>query len=424
MRLDHLVRLISQQWAIHPDVLENWCQILDAKLSGMEIPTELAALGGRNNPGNDEPFIREGNLAVVPVVGTLVKANTLFSCDATYNELRQAVTAAENAKGIDGILLDGDTPGGAVSGLQETGDFLARVNQRKPVFGWVDDLAASAGYWLLSQTRMIGAHVAADVGSIGILTVHYDRSGRDQQAGVKRTVLAVGDFKAAGNDTGPLSKESLGYIMERLNATYGLFRAAVTSGRKQLSDQAILDMQSRIYKATQAKELGLIDHVMGREEYLALIQRQLRGTVSVPISKGATAMTLEELREQNPDLVAQIEAAAREGMIAKADADTQCTEAVSAENERLIGLVSAAFGEESGTKFKAVAAKGLTAEDLQDLGITLAQVQEGDAESRAAILAGLSDAAPNGLNTAQPEGGEAAERKQAVSAIAAGGSVQ
>jgi signal peptide peptidase SppA len=400
MRLDHLVRLISQQWAIQPDVLENWCQILDAKLSGHSIPAEFTAAIGKERAGEqEEPFIRDGNIAIVPLVGTLVKANSWFSCDATYAAFKQDLLAAERAKGIDAIVIDGDTPGGTVAGVVETGDFLAQLNQRKPLFGWVDDLAASAGYWLMAQTRMIGAHAGADIGSIGVLTVAYDRSGRDKQSGVVRTVLAVGDFKASGNDTGPLTKEAEAYIMERLNQTYSLFKGAVNKGRPQLSLAAIHDMQSRVYKAEQAKGLNLIDHVMGRDEYLALVKRQLKGAVSVTVpSKGAKAMDMKTLKAEHPDLVTQIETEARAGMVLATVAATAQATAVSAESTRILSLVSATLGAETGDKISAIAGANLSAEQITSLGITVAPAASGE---QAKMLAAITGAAPNGVAPAK-----------------------
>lgn len=402
MRLDHLVRLICQPWAIQPDVLESWCQILDAKLAGTAIPPELAASGGRRSTAErDEPFTRDGNLAIVPVVGTMVKANTLFSCDATYGDLRQAVAAAERAKGIDAILLDADTPGGTVAGVHETGDFLARTAQRKPVYGWVDDLVASAGYWLMSQTRMIGAHPAADIGSIGVITVHYDRSGRDANYGVKRTVLAVGEYKAAGNDTGPLSAEAHSYIMERLNQTYDLFISAVTRGRPQLAADTVRATQSRVYKADQARNLGLIDRVMGRDEYIDLIKRQTRGAVAVPV-KGAKAMTLEDLRTQHPELVSRIEASAREGMITRADHESAVNaaraESSAATKTSVIALHAAVFGEDANKRFSAIVESGVTAEQATALGVTATTGEDAD---KSAILSALHAVAPAGLKPGQ-----------------------
>ena len=413
MRLDRLVRLISQQWAIEADVLENWCQILDAKLSGHSIPDHLLATeeqiaaAGNSSRGGDEPFVRDGNLAIIPVVGTLVKANTWFSCDATYAQLQKAMTAAAQAKGIEAMMLHGDTPGGTVAGVQEAGDFIAKMNKRMPVYGYADDLTASAGYWLLSQTRMIGSHAASDIGSIGVLTVHYDRSQRDAQYGVKRTVLAVGDMKAAGNDTEPLDKETTAYIMERLQQTYGLFIGAVNKGRPQLSADHIRSMQSRVYKAGQAKEQGLIDHVMGRDEYVDHIKRNMKGAVTVGPGKGARAMstTIETLRADHADLISQIEAAARENMIAQADHEsalaTARTEATTAARTNLLALHGAIFGDEASQKFTAAVESGITADQAKTLGIS-AGTGESSA-SHQAILEALAKVAPTGLKPGQVE---------------------
>lgn len=135
-------------------------------------------------------------------------------------------------------------------------------------------------------------------------------------------------------------------------------------------------------------------------------------------------MDITQLRENHPDLVAQIETEARQGMIAQVDAATAQALAVAAEQTRVCSLVTAAFGEESGQKLSAVAAKGLTAEDVSTLGITFAASAPetgGDEASRAAILQGLKNAAPAGLNGVQPVAGTAEERSTVVSGIAAGG---
>jgi hypothetical protein len=147
-----------------------------------------------------------------------------------------------------------------------------------------------------------------------------------------------------------------------------------------------------------------------------------RATVSTSRRK-EKIMNLDELRDKHADLVAQVEAQAREGMIAQAEADTARTEAVAAENTRIMDLVQAAIGEEGAGKIRAAADKGLTAEDLQSLGVNLAPAASG-AGDRQAILDALHNAAPTGLHTGNAQTGETAEKQAAVSAIAAGGSVK
>lgn len=132
-------------------------------------------------------------------------------------------------------------------------------------------------------------------------------------------------------------------------------------------------------------------------------------------------MNIEELEQEHPALVEQIATEARAGMLTQTRADTARDEAVAVECARLCGLVFAVFGEESGGKFAAVAAKGLTAEDVTSMGISLVVESSSiDLESRKAILYALINDTPEGLRNVQPPG-EQADRAAAVSIIAAGG---
>ena len=109
-------------------------------------------------------------------------------------------------------------------------------------------------------------------------------------------------------------------------------------------------------------------------------------------------MNEQELREQHPDLVAAIENQARQGMIAQADAETAKTKAVTAENQRIMVLVTTSIGEESAGRIQTAAAKGLTAEDMEALGIDLAPKAEGGSTQQQ-MLEAITGAASNGVQT-------------------------
>lgn len=118
-------------------------------------------------------------------------------------------------------------------------------------------------------------------------------------------------------------------------------------------------------------------------------------------------MTVAELRAEHPDLVSQIEAAAREGMITQADHDSALTaaraEAASAGASTpplasLLALHGAVFGAEANKKFAALVETGITADQATALGITSSS---GESESRSAILEALTNAASGGVKPVQ-----------------------
>ena len=46
---------------------------------------------------------------------------------------------------------------------------------------------------------------SGDVGSHGVLAVHYDLSGANEQVGIKPTYIHYGKYKVEGNPDEPLS---------------------------------------------------------------------------------------------------------------------------------------------------------------------------------------------------------------------------
>jgi hypothetical protein len=134
-------------------------------------------------------------------------------------------------------------------------------------------------------------------------------------------------------------------------------------------------------------------------------------------------MNIETLRAEHPDLVSQIETAARVGFVAadsmpaengagpmcgtcscKDCAGGECATCTKnphmakADSADILALHSTVFGEEAGKKFAAIVESGVSADQAKALGIT---VGSGETTAQAAILAALTAAAPAGLKPGQ-----------------------
>jgi len=115
--------------------------------------------------------------------------------------------------------------------------------------------------------------------------------------------------------------------------------------------------------------------------------------------------TVETLRADHADLVALIEASARENMIACAEHEsalaTARTEASTSARTNILALHGAIFGDEANQKFTAAVESGITVDQAKTLGIT-AGTEESSA-SHQAILEALAKVAPTGLKPGQVE---------------------
>lgn len=349
----------------------------------------------------------------------------------TYSEIRRAFDLAMVDDSVSSVVLDLDSPGGEVHGAFDLADHIFASRGQKPITAVINESAYSACYLLGSAADRIVIPRTGGAGSVGVIATHADFSRAEDTAGITVTHVFAGARKADWSPHSPLGEAAHASLQSMVNDTYELFTETVARNRK-MSVKDVKATEAGIFEGKKAVAIGFADEVSPADKAIAN-SRNKNKTMIFATKAGAdkslhtekeTSMNIEQLRENHPDLVAQIESEARQGMIAESAATVATATAVAAEQTRICALVAAAFGEEPGQKLTAVAAKGLTAEDVATLGITFAAASASntDAESRAAILAGLHQAAPEGLKGAQTVSGEAAERTAAVSTIAAGGS--
>ena len=157
--------LSNQPWMMMPDRLETMAQIAKRE---HDVEALAARLGTPLD--NTRSVEMRGNIAVIPVTGGIYRYANMFTeiCGDTSTEMlaREITTAVENPA-VSHIVLNVDSPGGQAAGISELASLIKQAGEVKPVVGYVDDLAASAGYWIVSACNHIAASKTAMVGSIG-----------------------------------------------------------------------------------------------------------------------------------------------------------------------------------------------------------------------------------------------------------------
>ena len=271
-KYDAIVRAVSSIfWALDPDRGRSMMDFLALKASGGRVAEEdVRAIAAANR----QPTMKtKGAVAVLPVYGVIAPRMNMMTdiSGGTSAELLGAqLDAALDDPAIGAIVLDLDTPGGAVDGVPELAAKILAGRDRKPITAAVNYLAASAGYWLASQCSEIVMSPSAQAGSIGVFTVHFDESGAMEDAGVKATIIKSGKYKAEGNPYEALSAEAREYIQERIDGIYNDFVTAVAKGRGVGVASVRSDYgQGRTLTAKQAVQVGMADRVGTMDDILA-----------------------------------------------------------------------------------------------------------------------------------------------------------
>lgn len=353
MSLVSLISSLSGLWAIKADALAS----LTDRLQHL---AEVEARGAGKTRAEELPLYRmDGPVAIVPVTGTLTKNGLrLWGMDllTSMRGIGAALRQAEVDPAVQAILLDVDSPGGTVDGIEELVGAVAAAGADKPLYAYADGLMASAAYWLSCGAREIAAPATAEVGSIGVVMMHREMSKALDDVGIKYTVIAAGHYKAAGNSVEPLSDEMRAYLQSGIDDTYELFLRAVEQGRNVSREKALTMADGKIFIAGEALKAGLIDRVCSRAAFISHIKESL-------------TMNLAELKAQHPEAVKELRAELEAGTAAAAAQaqDSARAEAAKAEQDRVLALAGAVLGEEAASRLKAVAASGVSPEVLASL---------------------------------------------------------
>lgn len=147
---------------------------------------------------------------------------------------------------VKGLVIDVNSPGGMVVGTPEMGEAIREVRKEKPIVSSVSTMAASAGYWLASQTGYIVASPSSRVGSIGVFLALLDDSGLMEKMGLKLEVIKAGKLKAIG--LGKLEDEQREFLQAGVDQMHIEFKEAVEDGMGLNTDVSLMEGQAVVAK--------------------------------------------------------------------------------------------------------------------------------------------------------------------------------
>ncbi len=130
----------------------------------------------------ETPYDLDQGIAIIDVSGTLVqKSSNLRPSSGMlgYNAIRHNFIAALSAEEVKAIVLSIDSPGGEVAGCFDLADLIYESRSIKPTFAILSESAFSAAYALASACEQITVPRTGGTGSVGVICMHIDQSGRN-----------------------------------------------------------------------------------------------------------------------------------------------------------------------------------------------------------------------------------------------------
>ncbi len=181
--------------------------------------------------------------------------------------------SARNDKSIKGVLFIVNSPGGAVAPSIEIMEAIKRLKAEKPVIAYAAGTIASGSYYASIYANEIYVNPGSMVGSIGVIMQGSNFSGLAQKIGVSEQTVKAGKYKEVGTSMRAWEPYETAELEKVINSTYRLFVSDVAKARKLDPAEHTEFADAHIFTASQAKEVGLVDHVgVGFDAENALIE--------------------------------------------------------------------------------------------------------------------------------------------------------
>lgn len=268
----HTPRCIARHtgiWMVEP----QWFNANFAAFRAGTIPTmDIEIAEERSKP---TASVTEDGIGLIDLSGMMMKGASKFG-NVDSVAVRQQVRTMADAPEVRGIVMRIDSPGGTFAGTDDLAVEVARAAKIKPVYAQVEDLAASAAYYVASQATAIYSHAPGQIGSIGTLLVVEDTSKAAEAAGITVHVIATGEYKGAVVDGAPVQDATLEYLGERIQQVNAFFQAAVKKGRGLTDKKMEAISDGRVWFAAEAQSLGMIDGVQSMDDTVGSLRDDIK----------------------------------------------------------------------------------------------------------------------------------------------------
>jgi signal peptide peptidase SppA len=212
------------------------------------------------------------SVALLRASGVLMKGQSSLGRSTSTVQLRRDLRNAVADPNVSAIMLHIDSPGGSVSGTEALATDIREARRTKPVYAQVEDLGASAAYWLASQCDKVFAETESTlVGDIGTYGHVVDSSEAAAKQGLRTVMFRSGEFKGIGTPGSPVTEPQRQHMQEMAEKVQQSFTNDVRRGRNLSEQQLETVTRGGAFVAKDAQAHGLIDGVQSTSATIAVL---------------------------------------------------------------------------------------------------------------------------------------------------------
>lgn len=188
---------------------------------------------------------------------------------ASFNKFDRLLREVEKDKSLKALVIDIDTPGGAVTASDQIYQRILRfksdmeaAGRSVPVVASIGSIGTSGGYYVACATDHIFAERTALTGNIGVLLPRFNVHKLAEKYGIEETTIVSNGapFKNAGSMFTPERPAETAYIQKIADDAFTAFKDVVRQARQTKLKAPLTEVaDGRAFFAPDAVTVGLID---------------------------------------------------------------------------------------------------------------------------------------------------------------------
>lgn len=223
----------------------------------------------RGMPFIGKHFEDRPKVSIIRLSGVIVDSGR--RSNISFARVSKQIEKAFDKPGVVAVALAINSPGGSAGQSSLIANEIRHWAGEKniPVYAFVEDIAASGGYWLACAADEIYAQAVSIVGSIGVISAGFGLEDFIKKYDVHRRLHTSGHEKSLLDPFLPEKPEDIERLQSLQKDLHNCFIDWVRERRGHMlkaTDHTLFE--GRFWTAQTALELGLIDGVQDMRSFL------------------------------------------------------------------------------------------------------------------------------------------------------------
>ncbi len=239
------------------------------KKLGVEEKSDVEAIGFSSYgdvPSKEKKEVGRDKIAVIYAMGMVVGGNAGEGYIGS-ERIAKAIRKARRDNSVKAIVFRVNSGGGSVVASDVIYREALLAAKEKPFVASMGDVAASGGYYIVAPADTILASPSTITGSLGVIfSIPNMKELMNDKLGVTTDVVKTNKHADIYSIFDPLDPQERLFIQKSVDDAYENFISLVAEGRNKSYDEIDAIAGGRVWGATDALELGLIDMFGGMKK--------------------------------------------------------------------------------------------------------------------------------------------------------------